>query len=370
MANSFTNVIPQLLAQGLVALRQQSIMARIVNRGYDALSGEKGSTIDVPIPSAVVVGDVAPAATPPAVTSELSPTKVSIQLNKWKEASFYLTDKEMIESMNGVIPMEASEAAKALANQIDSDILALYKDIYGFVGTPAVTPFGLDTTAYLLGRKVLAQQLAPMEPRYMIIDPTAEANALALRAFQDASFRGDAAGIINGQIGMKLGALWAMDQNVPTHTAGTWSAGTATGTAGTKAVTINGGTGSILVGDIVLFAGDTQTYVCTGATGTAPTTAIAVEPALKTSPSTSAITFKASHAVNLLFHRDAFALAMRPFAGADPMNLGNYSSMVDPISGIALRLEVTREFKRTRFSYDVLYGVATARRELAVRIAG
>jgi len=291
-------------------------------------------------------------------------------LDKWKEASFYLTDKEMIEALNGIIPMEASEAAKALANQIDSDILALYKNVYGFAGTPGVAPFGTDVTTYLQARKVLALQLAPMDPRYMIIDPTAEANALGLRAFQDASFRGDTAGIINGQIGMKLGALWAMDQNIPTHTAGTWSAGTATGTLGATAVTINAGTGSILAGDLLTFAGDTTQYVAVSATGTAPTTAIVVSPALRVGLTTAAITFRGSHTVNLLFHRDAFALAMRPFAGADPMNLGNFSSMVDPISGLALRLEVTREHKRTRFSYDALYGVGCPRPELAARLFG
>jgi hypothetical protein len=51
--------------------------------------------------------------------------------------------------------------------------------------------------------------------------------------------------------------------------------------------------------------------------------------------------------------------------------LGNYiKSAVDPVSGMALRLEVTREHKRTRYSFDVLYGVTTVRKELACRLLG
>lgn len=376
MANTWTEVIPKLLAQGLMALRQQAIMPRLVNRAYETMAGEKGSTIDVPIPSAIAVQDVAPAATPPS-TADSAPTKVAILLDKWKEAPFYLTDKEMLEVMNGTIPMQASEAVKAIANQIDNDILALYKEVYGYSGTAGSTPFATDLSAYLAARKTLANQLAPLDPRFAVINPDAEANALGLRAFQDASFRGDSEGIINGQIGQKLGALWVMDQNIPTHTAGT-AAGATTNNAGyalgIKTVTLaSAGTGTVLVGDIITFAGDTQTYVVTtGDSDVSNGGTLSFEPGLKVAipASNTAITLKASHVVNLVFHRDCFALAMRPFTGADPMGIGQFQSAIDPVSGLVLRLEVSREFKRTRFSYDALYGVKCVRRELGTRLAG
>lgn len=372
-ANDLTNVIPQLLAQGLQALREQAIMARVVNRGYEEMAGGKGSTIDIPIPSAITAQAVSPGATPPA-TEGVIPTTVPIALSEWWEAPFYLTDKDMHEAMEGTIPMQASEAIKALANKIDSDILALYKKVFGYAGVAGSTPFASSVQEYLDARTVLAGQLAPMDPRYTILDPTAEGNALALRAFQDASFRGDTAGILNGQIGQKLGALWAMDQNIPTHTKGTENGAYTTDNTGyalgVKQVTTITGTGTIVEGDIFTIAGDTQTYTCTATMAAAG--ALAFEPGLKVAIPTSAtaITVKGSHVVNLLLHRDAFALAMRPFAGVDPMNLGKFSSMVDPVSGLVLRLEVSREHKRTRFSYDVLYGVGVPRPELACRIAG
>jgi hypothetical protein len=367
--NTLTTVVPQLLAQGLLALRQMAVMPRYVNRAYEATAGEKGSSIDVPIPSAIVAVAVSPSYLAPDDVG-VSPTSVNIPLSQWFEAPFFLNDKEMLEVQSGTIPMQATEAVKALANNVDSAILALYKQVYGYAGVAGVTPFSADLSEFLDGRKILNNQLAPTDPRFVAIDPDAEANALGLRAFQDAAFRGDRDGILNGQIGFKLGSTWFMDQNMPTHTTGNWSAGTATGTINTNTVTINSGTGAFVVGDVLTFAGDTQTYAVQTVTGTAPTTSITVFPNLVVAPSTSAITKRGTHQINLAFHRDAFAFASRPFAGADPMGLGVFQSAVDPVSGLTLRLEVSRQYKRTRFAYDILYGVKCIRPELACRIAG
>lgn len=373
-ANTTTYVLPQLLAQGLLSLRQFAVMPRYVNRAYETLAGEKGTTIDVPIPSAITAAAVSPSYVPPD-DAGVSPTRVQISLSQWWEAPFFLTDKELLEVMNGTIPLQAQEAIKAIANNVDSAILALYANVYGYAGTAGTTPFATDLSEYLSARSVLNNQLAPLDPRFVVLNPDAEANALALRAFQDAAFRGDTMGIQDGVIGKKLGAFWFVDQNVPSQTAGTWTnAGTTTGTnaAGQTTVNLTGGTGSILAGDIVTFSGaDKQTYVVVTPTGTAPTTAIVVSPALVTAKSSGeTVTVKATHVVNMAFHRDAFVLASRPFAGADPLGLGQYSSAVDPISGLTLRLEVSRQHKRTRFSYDILYGVQAVRPQLACRIAG
>src|SRR6056300_871926 len=111
MANTLTEVTPKLLAQGLLALREQAIMPMLVNRAYESLAGEKGSTIDVPIPSAIAAQDVSPGATPPS-TADVAPTSVAIAMDQWKEAPFYLTDKDIMTAMDGIIPMQASEAIK------------------------------------------------------------------------------------------------------------------------------------------------------------------------------------------------------------------------------------------------------------------
>ena len=387
MSNTLTEVIPKLLAQGLMALRENAITPQLVNRAYEAMAGNKGSTIDVPIPSAVVVKNVTPAVTP-ATTGDTVPTSVSLTMDQWKEAPFHLTDKDMLEAMSGIIPMQASEAIKALGNTVDSAILSLYKDIYGFAGTAGTTPFASSTGSAGQVRKVLTNQLAPLTDRRLVMNPDAEANALNLRAFQDVNFAVTSADIADGKMPRKLGFNFYMDQNVPDHTVGSLGGTPATsptdvgvaGAVGDTTITLEvGGTNAmaLLKGDILVFGGHSQTYVVgANKAGTAGSDiAVSIYPALQAIVSDNAtVTIKGTAASaypqNMGFHRDAFAFASRPLSD-NTQGLGNIiASAVDPISALTLRLEVSREHKRTRFSYDILYGYQTIRRQLASRLWG
>jgi len=373
-SNTLTEVIPKLLAQGLLALRENAIMPRLVNRAYEVTAGSQGDTIDVPIPSAITASAVTHDVTLPDDTGSV-PTKVSVALSQWYEAAFMMSDKDMLEAMSGHIPMEASEAIKALANNVDNAILANYTAFWAYGGTAGTAPFASDASAWLTVRAALGSStnLTPKRPRSVVLDVDAEANAVGLRAFQDASWRAETDGIREGEIGRKLGADWYVDQNIPTHTAGTASGtlAAALGVLGAKTIATDTGTGTLVVGDIISFADHSQTYVITAANADVSTGSIAFEPGLQTAvPDTTAITLRASHVVNLAFHRDAIAFVNRPFAGADPVGIGYYRSAVDPESQLALRLEVSRGYKRTRFAYDILYGDQVIRKEFGGRIAG
>jgi hypothetical protein len=382
MSNDLSVLAPKLLAQGLMALRSTNVMPMLVNSDYSMAYAEKGLVVTVPIPSAVAAQDVSPANTPPS-TADVMPTQALVTLDQWKEAPFYLTDKDLQQADSGVIPMQASEAVKSLADAVNAYIMTLYKGIYGYYGTAGTTPFQSDTTAATGIRKILNKQLAPMGDRRVVLDPDAEANALNLRAFQDASWNMTPAGIQEGQIVRKLGFDWFMDQQAPYHTAGTITTGLIAKAATAQAVgdttivcttAASSGACALLVGDIVTFAGSTQTYTLTAAATQASASTdvtLNISPPLKTAlVGSEAVAVKASHAVNLAFHRDAIAFATRPLV--DQMDgLGNIiNTATDPVSGLALRLEISREHKRTRFSYDILYGATLVRADLAARLAG
>lgn len=384
-SNTLTEVIPQILAQGLMALRSACVMPRLVNSDYGTEASQKGNTIDVPIPSAIAAQDVVPSNTPPD-DAGIQPTSVQIPLNQWKEAPFFLSDKDMVEAINGTIPMQASEAIKSLADTVNNHILSQYIGVYGWAGDTSDTPFNSTdgTSDATTLRKVLNKQLAPKGDRRGVLDPDAEANALNLRAFQDLAWRGDREGLIEGEIGRKLGFDWFMDQLVLTHTAGTLSNGSShvannnvAVAAGDKTMNLDETTltGTIVPGDVFTVAGDSNTYVVTNAaTLTAAANAVTGVTFLPASPGwadDAVVTFKDSHVVNLGFHRDAFAFASRPLEDVQDSSLGSIiQSATDPVSGLSLRLEITRQHKRIRWSYDILYGSKLVREQYAARLAG
>lgn len=372
--NTLTNAIPQILAQGLMALREFAIMPRLVNSDYSREAAEKGNTIDVVVASAITAQSVTPSYVAPD-DAGVTPTKVQVPLDQWYEAPFFLSDKDIAEAYDGFMPLQVGEAVKSLANNVDSYLLAMYKYFYGAVGTAGTTPFATDIQAAVDARKILFEQLCPAQDRRAVLDPAAEANALMNRAFQDQSWRGDGAGIIEGQIGRKLGMDWFIDQNMPTHTlagAGTPLTDQADIAIGDTEIHTDGWTTKPELGDLFTVAGDSQQYTIISSGALAGTDSdIVISPGAKVAWGDSvAMTMVASHTPNLAFHRDAIAFATRQLEVPGD-GLGSLiQAATDDISGLTLRLEVSRQHKRTRWSFDILYGGKVVRPEYGSRILG
>jgi hypothetical protein len=379
MANNLAAAAPKIMAAGLIALRQNAVTSRLVNRNYDVQAAEIGSIIDIPISSAIASRPVTPSHQPPAGVDS-APTKASIEFDFWEEAPFHLTDKDFGDVGRGTIPMAVSEAIKSVVNSLDAYVLdKMVKASFNVSGTAGTTPFATTTAVYQDARKLLNIELASLGDRRVLLDPSAEANALGLSLFQDADKRGDQGGVIEGMIGRKLGADWHMNQNVPEHTAGV-PGGTplvvGAHAIGDATIAIDGmtaTTGTYKEGDVVSFAGHTQTYVITAdvtASGTGTAT-LPINPPLRAAVAdNAAITLTANHTANMIFHRDYFALATRTLKPAEE-GLGVITQVaVDQVTGLALRLEITRQYKQTQWAFDILAGGVVPRPELGVRLLG
>ena len=378
MANSLANVVPQIMAQGLMVLRENAITPRLVNRSLENKVAEFGDTIDVPfVGNATAVTAVGQAI---FTNVDITSSKVQVALSFWRRADFTLSDKEIEEAISGLLPMLASATIKALGNAVDSFILGLYKGIYSTGGVAGTTPFASTVTAFLDARTKMNKTLAPLDGRFVILDPDAEGNALGLPLFHQANLRGDQGGVIRGEIGTKLGADWHMNQNIPTHSAGTLTANTSMvvngdHATGVSVITLRGTapSGTLVAGDLFTLGGVAQQYVVvTVATATGTVVTVSIQPSLSVSHASGVVvTYIGTHVVNLLLQRDAIAWASRPMQRSKFDGLGSlFETVVDPISALALRLEVTRQNKQTTWTWDILGGANLIRAELGARIMG
>lgn len=391
MANTLN--LPKIIARGLPTLRENAVTPRLIT-DYSFLVGDdgvKGKVLTIPTGATQATAAITSSNTPPANVDHVAGTK-TLTIDTHEGSYFHLSDQEktQMDKDQSFVPLQMSEAFKSIANSVDANILALYKDVYGVSGTFGTTPFASNLAAWTGtgARKVLIDQLSPVGPWNAVLDPSAEGNLMGLSQVQAANTRGNDATMRTGEIGSVLGASWFVNQSVPTHTCGTLTNGTgmlalvndASYTVGETTVDIDSSSlsGSVAVGDIFTVAGDTQTYTITAAAtaGSNALAGMAFLPASKVAWANNAIiTFKdggtsnPNHTPNLVFHPGAFGIA---FASPESSALNPENEMIvrDDTSGIPIRVKVTEEYYQTTYRLDVMYGVATIRPEYACRIAG
>ena len=262
-------------------------------------------------------------------------------------------------------------AAAALAEKINDDGLALYKDIPYVGGTAGTTPSALADFAE--AAFMMDTQRVPTNDRRGVWDPAATAAFKQIPAIVNAEKCGSTKALRSGSIGRIFGIDNYMTQAVRTHTAGDLSAGegslkvkSAVTNSGT--VQINGtatATGSVVKGDI-LKIGNKIYVVTANATASAGTISVKVYPNI-TASQNEAVTLIGSHKANLVFHPSAFAFVTRPLS--QPAGVESY---VTSYNGISLRVVrgYDMKYKKEMLSMDVLYSFATLYPELACRYLG
>lgn len=388
MANTINSLlVDRIYAMGLKALRRQTALLRYVTTYEKEVMDNsfRGDTVVVPIPSQRSdsdVTDVVPSNTPPA-PSDITPRYASVTLSNWKKVNFALTDFEVSKLSAGTMSDEFSGAIDVLAGNIIRSVMANYTGIYQYAGTAGTTPFASSTASAASARKLLNISGAPMENRAMILNFDADANSIGLSLFQQYLQKGDSETLREGTIKRALGFDWAVDGYLPTFTGGTLSNGTTkaalingAATVGVSTINIDSGTltGTLVVGDLFTVAGDSQQYVVTGnkTASSNAISALAFSPPAKVAWADNAvITFVASHDVaGLALHRQALAFASKPLDDVTLEGGSQIRQIPDPVSGLTLCLEITRQYKQTVAEFSCLWGSTLARPECAVRILG
>lgn len=414
MANNMLT-ISKITNEALMVLENELTFTSEVNREYDdqfAVVGAKiGNTVNVRRPPRFL-GTTGPALS----VEDFNETSIPVVLTTQFHVDTQFTTQDLALSLDMFSDRVLKPCVATIANKVDRDGLIMAKNntanIQGVAGT---IPTGLIT--YLNSAAFLDAEGAPRDGRRcVVVDPFTSATIVdSLKGlFVPESQIGEQ--YRKGLMGRDSGGMnWKMDQNVVSHTWGSWAAtagvlsvnganqGLATGWASSSTISINTTqTVSLNQGDTITFAGvngvnpqnrqnygKLRSFVITQAVAgqTAGNFNITVQPALifggqfqnvTASPAggaaitpTSLATGTANAVVsaqNVLFHRNAYTLAVADLELPEGVHFAGRASDKE----IGLSIRVVRQYTINNDSIptrlDVLYGWAPLYIELGCRV--
>lgn len=370
MPNTFLTA-QEIARATLPLLKANLVFPALSHNDFSEAFAHKGDTVQVRKPPVYHANEFGGSIS----VQDVSEQNVLVTMDKIADVSVALTSKELTLSLESLKKSVLEPAAVALAEKINADGLALYKDIPYVVGTAGTTPDGLDDFAN--AAKSLNDRKAPMGDRYAVWNSAALAEFQQLPAFVNAEKSGTTKALRQGAIGRVIGFDNYMSQQVCSHTAGTLAATTslqiqADAVKGATQIVINASSsgtlsGTLVKGDILTVDGNTYAVTEAAEIKSAKITA-KIYPALAANVSSGTeVTLTGDHAANLAFNRNAFGFVSRPLEKA----LGA-ESYVTSYDGISLRVTFDYDIdtKTQTLSIDTLYGFKTLYPELAVRVLG
>jgi hypothetical protein len=410
MANS--NLTAAIIAKEATLILDNELgMAKAVHRGHEKEFSQSvngytvGSSVTIRRPTDFTVRDGAVASIQDVVEGS-----TSITVDKQKGVDFQFSSVELTLTIKELSERVIKPAMVQLANQIDRDLMALYSSVPNWVGTPGQTINSFADMALAPERMDLGA--VPQDQRSAFLSPT---DHWGLLGSQTALFMQDVAkgAYRNGSLGMIGGIDTYMSQNVQTHTVGPLG-GTPLVNGATQNVTYatakatnsqslitDGWTASaaarVKAGDVFTIASvyavnpvtkatlpHLKQFVVTadGSSDGSGNLTLTISPAIISSGAfqnvsaapadNAALTFlgtaSTGYAQNLVFHKNAFALAMVPLVSPP----GAVDVARESYNGTSVRIipyyDGTNDISKWRC--DVLYGVKAIDPRLAVRLSG
>lgn len=255
---------------------------------------------------------------------------------------------------------------------MESDLCGLHTQASRAVGTAGTTPFGTagDYIDAALARRILVDNGAPMTDMTMVMDTLAGANVRGKQARFDV--QGDQSLLRQGVLLDTSGVALRESAGIRTFTKGTGASATtnAAGYAvGATVITLAAaGTGTILAGDVITFAGDTNQYVvASGDTdvsngGTITLAAPGLRRAI--AASATAVTVVNNSVRNMVFTRNALVLAARLPSLPEEGDLAlDRQTIVDPRSGMSFEIAIYPQYRQIQYEISAAWGVAVAKAE-------
>jgi len=380
MANSLTNLIPSTVQAFDVVSRELVGFIPSVNRDPRADRVAKNQTLYSFSAPAATLSDITPGAASPSAGDKTIGNK-SLTISNYKMTDFYFTGEEeyALTSSSGnygnIVTDMIEQGIRAITNQMELDIwTAANLGASRAYGTVSTTPFTTNTGEAAQIKKILDDNGAPMGTRTLVVDTTTSAQLRTLTQLAKVNEAGSSMTLRDGELLNLSGLSIKESAQVSSFTKGTLASSPTVNNAGyavgatTLTLTASVGTGTILAGDVLTFAGDTNQYVV--ATGNADVSAgntiVLQAPGLRKamSAATKAITIIATSTRNLAFSRNAILLATRLPAiptGGDIADARE--TITDSRSGISIELAAYRQYRQIRYELSCAWGVSVIKPE-------
>lgn len=368
--NNLTAIIPDLYA-GLDTVSRELVgFLPSVFRNSNAERAAVNQPVVYPIAPAPTRFNVTPAMSVPETTDvTVGSGNLTITKSAGYEFGWTGEGQKSVSASTGYLTLQAdmfAQALRLLTNEMEADVAtAAYKGASRALGTSGTTPFGSNFDEMADLRKVLDDNGAPATDRSLVINTTAGANLRKKSQLTKVNEAGTTMTLRDGELLDIHGISIKESAGVAVHTKGTGASATTNNAGyaiGATVITLAAaGTGTVITGDVITFAGDTNQYlVATGDTDVSGGGTITLaKPGLRQAIPAAAtnITVTNSYTGNVAFNRNAIHFITRAPALPDGGDSAIDSYMLtDPRSGISFEVRLYAVYRKIRAEVAAAWG--------------
>lgn len=376
MSNTLTGLIPSLYVARDKIVRELVGLVPAVSADMSFARAAVGQTVTSHVAPAATATDITPGVTPPN-DGDQTIGNITMTISKARRVPVRWNGEERLGLDNNGAPYniiladQFTQAMRTLTNEVETDLAALHLNASRAAGTGGTAPFGTagDLSDSANALRILEENGAKGLDFQMVLGTAAMAN---LRGKQSVLFKVNEAGssdmLRDGMTDRLQGFALRSSAATKLFTKGTgasYTTNTAGYAVGATTITLITGTGTVLAGDVVSFAGDSRKYVVT--TGVAAPGAITIAaPGLKVAipAAATALTVEGSRDSNMFFARSAIALATRaPALPKEGDSADDRMFVTDPVSGLTFEVALYKQYRQVQYEVSLAWGVKAIKTE-------
>lgn len=180
-------------ANALGALKANTVLARLVTRDWENEFAVKGQTVQIFKRGALSVNDKAEHTV--VTLQQPASATASVTLDKHKEVSFVIEDFGRALARPDVLAGYTEDAMKAVGEQIDADIAALYTGATGSIDASGANG-PLDGSDFVEARRLLNAAKFPLSDRYAVLHEDAESDFIKIEEVINSAYSGSLGGAV------------------------------------------------------------------------------------------------------------------------------------------------------------------------------